>query len=327
MRWPRLLIVTILLGSIAGPVTAQPSTSRLWTLHFTNAEWVTTADSALMFARVELARLLGDTLSYVPDVFISTTDREFDSLIGGKFPDWGAAAAIPHRGMIVIKSPNHFRIQKSLTELLIHEYSHLALSDRLGLGRAPRWFDEGLAMRVSHGWSFDDNLTMSKAALFSGLIPLSEIDGVNGFGGPRAGVAYATSYQAVDYFYDTYGVEAVNRFLNYLAAGNDVDGALIQTIGATLGDFEAELEVYLKERFTIFTILADTAWIWIGLALLVVVGGILKYRQRRKYYKRWKEHEQLHSTDFDYGDPNNPEQVDDPEPWRSDDADDEPWRR
>jgi len=36
----------------------------------------------------------------------------------------------------------------------------------------------------------------------------------------------------------------------------------------------------------------------------------------KEYYKKWEEEEKLHSTDFDYGDPDNPEQTDDEEPWQ-----------
>ena len=53
--------------------------------------------------------------------------------------DWGAAAAVPHKGRIVIKSPGHFNINQPLEQLLIHEYSHLALAHRTGTRTAPRW--------------------------------------------------------------------------------------------------------------------------------------------------------------------------------------------
>ena len=60
----------------------------------------------------------------------------------------------------------------------------------------------------------------------------------------------------------------------------------------------------------------DTMWFWLALAIILVVGAFWKYSQRRKYYKKWEAEERLHSTDFEYGDPDNPEQTDDDEPWR-----------
>jgi hypothetical protein len=58
-------------------------------------------------------------------------------------------------------------------------------------------------------------------------------------------------------------------------------------------------------------------WLFVALAVVVVIGAFLRFRRRRQYYRRWEEEENLHSTDFDYGDPDNPEATDDEEPWRS----------
>ncbi|MCK4461083.1 MAG: LPXTG cell wall anchor domain-containing protein, partial [candidate division Zixibacteria bacterium] len=70
-------------------------------------------------------------------------------------------------------------------------------------------------------------------------------------------------------------------------------------------------------HFNIATLFMDTMFFWLGLAMIVIIAAFLRYRKRRKYYKQWEEEEKLHSTDFDYGDPDNPEQIDDDEPWRS----------
>jgi len=50
--------------------------------------------------------------------------------------------------------------------------------------------------------------------------------------------------------------------------------------------------------------------------VVVIVGFFLRYRKKKKKYEEWDEDEKYHSTDFDYGDPDNPEQVDDEDkPW------------
>jgi hypothetical protein len=54
------------------------------------------------------------------------------------------------------------------------------------------------------------------------------------------------------------------------------------------------------------------------MAAVVVVAGFVRYRKRRQYYRKWEAEKELQSTDFDYGDPDNPEQTDgEDEPWRS----------
>ncbi|HUV30953.1 MAG TPA: hypothetical protein VMY05_07700 [Acidobacteriota bacterium] len=305
-----------------GTSSAQPSSEPVQRDHFIyyfdSPHYIETADSVLNDARARLEALLRDTLDYKPEVHLVKDLGRFTALIGGGFPDWGAAAAVPHRGRIVIKSPDHFNLNRGLGEMLAHEYAHLALDHRVGLGLAPRWLHEGLAMTVSREWSWSDNLAMSKAAVFGQVIPLRDVDRLNRFNAGKAHVAYAESYLAVTYLFEGYGPEAANLLLDVLASGGSVDEALMASTGSNYDDFEAEFRLFVLKRFNIVTLFMDTIWLWLALAVVVIVGAILQFRRRRKYYKQWEEQERLHSTDFDYGDPENPERTDD---------EDEPWRR
>ena len=143
------------------------------------------------------------------------------------------------------------------------------------------------------------------------------IDLVNLFDEGEAQGAYAESYLAVGYFYKVYGRDAVHLFLDSLAAVSGVDAALLVSTGSNYSDFDREFQLYLNERFTLVTLLMDTMYFWLALALILIVGATLKYRRRKEYYARWEKEEELHSTDFDYGDPDNPEDTEDDEPWRN----------
>ncbi len=287
-----------------------------YTLYFDNQRYVAEADTTLGKARSRLSALLHDSLDYLPDIHLTGDHDRFLKLLGGTFPDWGAAAAVPSMHLIAVKSPDRFNLNRPLSELLAHEYSHLVLAKRTGFYSAPRWFDEGLAMTVSMEWSWSDNLAMSKAAVFSQLIPLSEIELVNRFEEGKAHVAYAESYLAVSYLFKAYGVDGVNRFLDRIAAGASLDKALESATGATATEFEKDFRDTLVNRFNVTSLFMDTIYFWTFLAFLVVLGGYLKYRRRRRYYKKWKEEEKFQSTDFDYGDTENPEATEDDEPWR-----------
>jgi len=309
-----LLLFLIFVGSASA---SEPVETERFVFRFDSQHHIDRADSILNDAASRLQKLLRDSLTYKPDIYLVGDLERFHALIGGGFPDWGAAAAIPHKKRIVIKSPDNFNLGRSLEELLAHEYSHLALAHRTGLGRAPRWFDEGLAMMTSREWNWSDNLAMSKAAVFGQFIPLDDINKVNRFNAGKAHVAYSQSYLAVDYLFDLYGQEAVNVFLDRVASGQSLDAAMMASIGSNYADFEEEFGLYLRKRFNIITLFLDTMWLWLGLAIIVIIGAFLKFSKRRKYYKKWEEEERLHSTDFDYGDPDNPEQIDDEdEPWR-----------
>lgn len=294
----------------------QPVEKERFVYYFDDQSYIEMADSILNESAEKLAGLLNDRLDYKPSVYLLDDLSEFTEVVRGSFPDWGAAAAVPLDKLIAIKSPDKFNLGKPLETLLKHEYSHLALAHRLGIRHAPRWFNEGLAMYASEEWGWANNVSMSTAAVFSQFVPLSEIENMNRFSQDKAQVAYSQSFQAVDYMLREYGDYGFTLFLDSLASGALIDNALEGSIGATYAEFEREFEIYLSKRFNIVALFVNTMYLWIGLAIVVVVGAFLKYKKRRAYYKKWEEDEKYHSTDFDYGDPDNPEQIDDDEPWR-----------
>ncbi len=294
-----------------------PVEKAYFVFHVDNPSYIQPSDSALTAARTRLIGLLHDSLDYKPDIYIVGDQTYFSQLIGGSFPDWGAAAALPSLKRIVIKSPDRFNIGRPLPELLAHEYAHLAVAKRVGLREAPRWFDEGMAMTVSMEWSWSDNLAMSNAAVFGHFIPLNEIDRVNRFPEGKAHLAYAESYLALTYLVKQYGVSSLNLFLDEVARGHSVDAALMAATGSDSKGFEQEFRAYLDSRFNFTSLLMDTIYFWIALAIVLVIGTVIRFRKRRSYYKEWQDDQKFQSTDFDYGDPRHPEKTDD---------DDEPWR-
>ncbi|SYZ72459.1 conserved hypothetical protein [Candidatus Zixiibacteriota bacterium] len=319
MRYLALKISFLIcfLYTIAGAVDSTGIIQREYFIfHFDNPIFVSTADSALNAARGQLIGLLNDSLDYRPDIYISDNLEEFKKVVGSAFPDWGAAAALPYRRLIAIKSPAHFRLGKPLRELLIHEYAHLALAHRLGLVQAPRWLDEGLAMRLSAEWGWEQNLSMSRAAIFNAFVPLRQIDRMNLFTEGEAQIAYSESYLAVKYLLDSYGRETFNLFLNKLKEGKDTDEALFAATGSHYDDFEKEFFDYLHNRYNLMTFFGDTIYFWSILGLIVIVAAVLSFFRRKKKYKEWEEEEKYQSRDFDYGNPDDPEEIDD---------DDKPW--
>ena len=284
--------------------------------HASSLQFAPIVDSAITIARDRLIKILGDSIHYRPQVYIEDNLQEFKRRIGTAVPDWGAAVAMPYKQMMVIKSPAHFRLGKSLFELVKHEYAHLALEDRLQHAKAPRWLDEGLAMYVAYEWGWSSNFALSQAVVLGSLVPLQDIEKLNRFPEGRAQTAYAQSYVAVKYLVDEYGFETFNILLDNLMNRQSMDDALMAAVGSNYKGFETEYLKYLKTRYNLLTIFIDMSYLWLFLALVVVIGFILRYRKRRKFYKEWDEYDKYHSTDFDYGDPDNPEQVDDEDkPW------------
>ena len=147
-------------------------------------------------------------------------------------------------------------------------------------------------------------------------MPLDEIEMMNRFSEGRASIAYAQSLVAVKYLLETYGQESFHILLDSLRNRSSFDNAMMAAIGSDGAGFEKEFFDHLAGKYNLMTIFSDMSYLWLFLALVVIVGFILRYRRKRKYYRKWEEDEKYHSTDFDYGDPDHPEQVDDEDkPW------------
>ncbi|NOY88036.1 MAG: hypothetical protein GXO93_01440 [FCB group bacterium] len=311
-------LIVVLLFLFTGPkIDKYPAIERPhFTYYFDNPAYVKIADSSLSVARNKLLKLLNDTLPYKPSVYIVDDIDIFRKLTWGKFPDWGAGAAFPERQLIAIKDPAKFPVHRSLKELLAHEYTHLVIADKIGFHTVPRWFNEGMAMYISMEWGWGDNLAMSKSAVFGQFVRLKDIERVNRFNESKAQVAYSESYLAVEYMVKNYGKHSLAVYLDSLSVGVNENKALEAAVGAYDNEFENEFKQYLNQRFNVVSLFMDTMFFWLGLAIIVVIAGFMRFKRRRKYYKKWKEEETWQSTDFDYGDPDHPEKIDD---------DDRPW--
>ncbi len=274
-------------------------------------------------ARILRARELSDSLLGAAniesfDLYIADTEEEFDSLVRGVFPHWGAAVAIPQLGRIVLKSPHLKHSKKTLATLAAHEFAHLQTHARSG-GGAPRWLDEGLALYFAGEWNYESFLSLSMAAARGNLISLAEIESLNSFSESRAQVAYAESYLAVRYFFEYYGAEGMRDVLTYLGQGKDIDSAMQEAFGLDEKGFEIEAFADIRDNQTLMGIVMGSSLFWGALALIVVVGFVRAMLNRKKRYAQWEEEERYQSTDFDYGDPDNPEKIDDEDrPWEQD---------
>ncbi len=294
------------------------SSSEAQTIRYENFEsdQVKRADSLLSVARTRLSEALQDSLSFPATIFLARTREEFDLLVGGQFPDWGAAAALPRQNLIVIKSPKHFPLRRSLDELLVHEYAHLALGAACAPGSPPRWMDEGLATWLASPWEWEQDMLMSRTAVFGTFPSLEEIDEVNGFGEERAELSYATSRLAFEFFLQRFGPEGIAGYCWGVREGQEHREAFQYATRMTVAEFEREFHAHLRERYDLLTLLFDMRYFWLLLVGLLIVGGVMRILSRRSYHRRWKEQEKLESTDFEYGDPKRPEQIEDDEPWR-----------
>ena len=206
----------------------------------------------LVAGQAEIGRTLGGISGVAMTVFLAPSERAFGELTRGRIPHWGVGCAFPDARVIVLrKLPGQ---SDELLQVARHEISHVLLHQAVP-GRVPVWFDEGVAMWVSHAWRLRQSADVFYAVLTDGLLPLPEIDRVLQFASPKAHLAYTQSLLGVTFLIHTGGTDAVARMVSDLAAGTPFDVALYRTTGLTPKAFEEQWRRYVLGRFSVTAVL------------------------------------------------------------------------
>ena len=240
---------------------------------------------------MELSDFFGDSLAFPVSIFVTQNDKQFDSLVGENFPDWGVGAAIPSQYLIVVKSPTKHNYFKSLPEVLTHELAHIFLGNKVNRQDLPRWLDEGFAMYIAQERRWDVVLSVAKAVFTGSLVNLTEIDSVNSFNSPKAHLAYLESYLAVNYFIQIYGRDSFKELISNLAGGENINSALVKTIGLDYRRFSDEFAGHLRRKYNWTSFFSDSLLLWLMLAFLIVMLYFVKKSKTKKIVKGWEKEE------------------------------------
>ncbi len=216
-------------------------------------------------------------------IIMAPSDGEFHHLTGGQIPEWGIGAADPTQGIIFLKSPRFARPEINLTQVVIHEVSHVLLGMALGGVEIERWFDEGFAQYESGERGLGGAILIARSLLGGEILWLDEIDDVLDFRREKASLAYQEARSALDYLVETYGKGILARIIQEKKTGKDLDEALLATTGLGLRDFEMNWYHMLKRRYRWY-ILMDFPFIlsMVFVALFIMAFFATRRRIRKK---------------------------------------------
>lgn len=218
-------------------------------------------------------------------------------------PSWSAAVAQPARHLIVLSGPALRRTRLDLEETVAHELAHLAFGVRLGdLGWAPRWFDEGLAMRLSGYRRLSDRLTR----LGRGPVRLDELVDVFPQNPTLARQAYLESEAAVRALAER---APLGDFLDRLAEGEEFDIAFQDVYGETPRRFAESIDAQVARRWRWLSLVGGSLSLF-GVASLLLVIGVVRQRLRnRRRMRAWEAEESADLAARDAGSVARPQPV------------------
>jgi hypothetical protein len=210
-------------------------------------------------------------------------DRQvFDSLLGGRVPEWSGGVAVPDLSLLVI--PGY---QGSLTRpgeaarVLRHEWAHLGLHQYLDGLRVPRWFSEGYAEWAA-GWTPVEAWRL-RLLLASGGAPALDSLALRWPSGSReARSAYLLSATVLEYLVDASGERGIRVLLERWREGGSFERALRSTYGLTSGQLEEDWREWVEGRYGWLYVLSHSAVFWAFLSLLLIVMVFIRRRERQQ---------------------------------------------
>jgi hypothetical protein len=281
---------------LAGAAAAQQGALRsrdvllhYWPGHARLAASLLPTDAAFRFPG-----LPADVLQRGEDVhvYIAPDAARWDSITGGRAPDWGAGIAIPDRNIIVL--PGYVSARggtHTLPTILRHELAHVALHRAVGRTTIPRWFNEGYAtwsagqFDADAGWMLRLAFVTRRAPPLDSITlhwPLIEAD---------ARLAYLLSASAVLYLHSLGSDATFERFLGHLAEHGDFERALREIYVVSSAQFERLWRAHVRRSYGWLQILAQSMFVWLVLTLLVLVLFVIRRRRDRQRLRRLDETE------------------------------------
>lgn len=221
-------------------------------------------------------------------IFVASSKESFlkAQAPGANVPVWAAGTAYPDSNLIIIKS-NKAAPGQDQNLVLSHELAHLVLGRIFTSASVPRWLQEGLAMHISGEWGLARQVAMSRAVVYKDLIPLDRLK--SGFPDDLIGIetAYAESYYFLAFLKQKYGKAAVYKMVFHLGRGVRFENALLKISGKPWEYLEADFFKWLSIRFSLFSIVTGSGFIWFLAAVIVIPAWIRKKVQTSRKMALW----------------------------------------
>jgi hypothetical protein len=219
---------------------------------------------------------LADSIRPAVRILVAGSPHQFDSLVAGRLPAWGAGAAFPGmKTVVVLAGREPFRV-------LRHELAHVAL--HTVVRQVPLWLDEGYASRAAGEWSRLAALRLNWIVAVGRIPTLSGLAAELRSNAARAEVGYALATSAVLLLERMGGERGLQPLFAALAATGDLDRALRQANQVSLDQFERRWREDLRGRFGWLALAGSFTALWA--VVLALAGGLWLHRRRRLAERR-----------------------------------------
>ena len=274
-----LLITSLSLSAVAESASPSADTIR-GDAHL--ASYIAEIKSILPAARLDVEESLGIDVPYLT-IHVADNESEMRDIAKAHHhfmpPQWSAGLAYPRSKEIYLPSVPH----RQLYPLIKHELVHIAL----GESALPLWVNEGVAVALGEGLSWERMWTLNEAASQGTLHRFKTLERRFPSSGQPASVAYAQSAHFINHLRDKFGDRALSSWLSTLRRGVDLDKASIESFSTPFWRLERSWRRSMERGvFAWLSALAKSETLWaLSLILFIVFGGQKIKRRRRRFFE------------------------------------------
>jgi hypothetical protein len=237
------------------------------------------------------------------NLWVYGSEDDFKGSLPPDVHEWVGGIAFPaiNQASIVVSDLTDTTLSRDMP----HEITHLIFHQLVTIGIAPTWFDEGLAVYNQTYHEYDMDVRFKEALATHSLLELSSITTAFPADADTAYLAYAQSWQLIDYMYKMFGQYKMHVFIHTMHTSfNTFDTDMHSALGLDVAHLENQWHLYLGQPTTLSqdqqtqpqpspttpTTMSSTSeplLMVLGIALVFVpllgFGGLLIYQRRTKH--------------------------------------------
>ncbi len=226
-------------------------------------------------------------------VYLTSSVDEYRRLQpqGNKAPEWAVGLAYGNLGVIYLRQAGKSGQAVNVEETFVHELSHIIVRRATKENEIPRWFSEGMAMYHARQFNFEHIKTIGYAILTRSLIPLRELE--SRFPGVSSDIelAYAESFEFVNFLENEFGGRKFHAFVRRLASGGEFYSSLEEIFGLNAEELEKRWKSDIKMTYAWLPAITSGGTLWGVASVFLVLGWLRKRRERKKKMLAWEEQE------------------------------------
>ncbi len=243
----------------------------------------------------ELPRITRHISDETIKIWVCDTQKAFQASVHAPIQDWAVGCAFPLSRRIIIQNPTQIAVAKlQLAQVLRHEIAHILFGQytQKAVKGIPLWFVEGIAIHFSKEWVPGRHETLLKHVFSKSIMPLHELTENFPVSQIGADLAYAQSQDALHWFVEVNGIEALWAIIDQLHTGKNLNAAFEAVLGYDLTAFDKLWRKSLSQRYHWASFLSSSYVFWGGLGGLFLLSYLISRNRRRKHLNKLAQQEE-----------------------------------